>query len=291
MSWLQRIGFISVGIGLLCSVPLFVAGESEPTGATGGGASPPTVEGIVNRTNYVAYYQGTSGRANVSMVIRDSQGREQQRVFTILRKNVPPGGETDKADVSSHTGDQKFYVYFHRPSDVRKMVFMVWKNVGKDDDRWMYYPAYDLVKRIAASDKRVSFVGSDFFYEDVSGRSIEEDVHELAKTTETYYVLKNTPKKPDEVEFSYFTMWIHKATFVPVKIEYFDKQGEPYRVYQALKVETVQGYPTVVKSSMKDDRTKSETVIEYSDVKYEMDLPDEIFTERYLRRPPIEYLR
>lgn len=291
MSRLQRIGVCSVVLGLVGWISLLAAGEGETASATGGGASPPTVEDIVNRTNYVAYYQGTSGRANVSMTIRDSQGREQQRVFTILRKNVSPGGETEKDDASRQTGDQKFYVYFHRPSDVRKMVFMVWKNVGKDDDRWMYYPAYDLVKRIAASDKRVSFVGSDFFYEDVSGRSIEEDTHELARTTETYYVLKNTPKKPDEVEFSYFTMWIHKATFVPVKIEYFDRQGELYRVYQALKVETVQGYPTVVKSSMKDDRTKSETIIEYSDVKYELDLPDEIFTERYLRRPPIEYLR
>jgi hypothetical protein len=278
-------------LGLLGSATVFVAADSETPGTATETSPQITVDEIVNRTNYVAYYQGTSGRANVSMVIRDSQGREQQREFTILRKNVLPQKEAEKAGPSRHTGDQKFYVYFHRPADVRRMVFMVWKNVGKDDDRWMYYPAYDLVKRIAASDKRTSFVGSDFLYEDVSGRSIEEDAHELARTTETYYVLKNTPKKPDGVEFSSFTMWIHKTTFVPVKIEYFDKQGELYRVYQALKVETVQGYPTVVKSSMKDDRTKSETVIEYSDVKYEMDLPDEIFTERYLRRPPTEYLK
>jgi outer membrane lipoprotein-sorting protein len=151
-------------------------------------------------------------------------------------------------------------------------------------------PALDLVKRIAATDKRTSFVGSDFFYEDVSGRSITEDTHELLETTKNYYVLKNTPKHPESVEFSYFKMWIHRQTFIPVKTEYYNKQKEKYRVYEALKVDTIQGYPTVTKSRMKDLRTKGETVIEYSNVQYNIDLPDNIFSERYLRRAPKKYL-
>ena len=103
---------------------------------------------------------------------------------------------------------------------------MVWKHIKADDDRWLYLPALDLVKRIAASDERTSFVGSDFFYEDVSGRGLDEDVHELLETSDNYFVIKNTPKRPDDVEFSYYKMWIHKKTFLPIKTEYFDKTGE-----------------------------------------------------------------
>lgn len=241
---------------------------------------------IVEKTNQVAYYQGKDGRARVSMTITDSQERERKREFTILRFDEQPDESSDAV-----AGEQKFYIYFRRPADVNKMVFMVWKHVEGDDDRWLYLPALDLVKRIAATDERTSFVGSDFFYEDVSGRGIHEDDHELVKTTDNYYVLKNTPKQADAVEFSYFEMWVHRTTFLPTKIEYYDKKGEKYRVYEALGVETIQEYPTVVKSKMTDLRTGGNTVIEYNDVKYNVGLPDSIFTERYLRNPPREHLR
>jgi outer membrane lipoprotein-sorting protein len=168
---------------------------------------------------------------------------------------------------------------------------MVWKHVDRDDDRWLYLPALDLVKRIAASDERTSFVGSDFFYEDVSGRGVDEDTHELVKTTKNFYVLNNLPKNPTAVEFASYTAWIHRKTFIPVKIEYFDEGGKMYRVYEALKVEEKGGYPTVTQARIKNLRTQGETVITYSDVQYDIGLPEEIFTERYLRNPPKRYLR
>jgi len=272
-----------------CTVCVFTAAAvAGPAGRVQ--AADLSVNEIVQRTNRAAYYQGKDGRAQVSMTITDSQGRTRERQFTILRWDVP-AGEAVAEDKDSFCGDQKMYVYFDRPADVKKMVFMVWKHVDKDDDRWLYLPALDLVKRIAATDKRTSFVGSDFYYEDVSGRSIADDVHELEKTTENYYVLKNTPKEPDSVEFSYFRMWIHRQTFLPLTIEYFDKDGEKYREYKALDVKTVQDYPTVVKARMEDLQTKSTTVLEYSEVKYDIGLPEDVFTERYLRRAPRSYLR
>ncbi|NIP99627.1 MAG: outer membrane lipoprotein-sorting protein, partial [Nitrospinaceae bacterium] len=189
-------------------------------------ADAPAVETIVTRSNLAAYYQGKDGRAEVKMTITDAQGRQRHRNFTILRMDLEDGGQ------------QKFYVYFHRPADVRNTVFMVWKHPGEDDDRWLYLPGLDLVKRIAAGDKRTSFVGSHFFYEDVSGRHPEEDSHELTETTDRFYVLKNTPKNPGEVEFSHYRLWIDKSSFLPMKAEYYDKNGKKYRVVEALEVKT-----------------------------------------------------
>lgn len=239
----------------------------------------PTIDEIVERTNRVAYYQGDDGVARVAMTITDDQGRTREREFTILRANTDDKNE-----------EQKFYVYFHRPADVRETVFMVWKHVGSDDDRWLYLPALDVVKRIAASDERTSFVGSHFYYEDVSGRGIDEDVHELVETTDTYYVVKNTPKDRGAVEFDSFTMWIHKDTYIPVKIEY-ESGGEVYRVAETLGVEDVEGFKTVTKSRMRDLKSGGETTISYSDVDYNVGLPEDIFTERYLRRAPRTYIK
>ncbi|MEA1929155.1 MAG: outer membrane lipoprotein-sorting protein [Candidatus Auribacterota bacterium] len=279
--------FYLMGEVLLISLFAFnvsLAGENKDT-------APLSVDEIVNNTNRVAYYQAQDGKAQVSMEIKDKQGRTRNRQFSILRVDQPDPETPEGND--NYMGDQKFYIFFKRPADVNKMAFMVWKHADQDteDDRWLYLPALDLVKRISGTEKRTSFVGSDFFYEDVSGRNISEDIHELEKTTGDYYVLKNTPKDPSSVEFKYFTMWIHKDTFIPVKIEYFDKNGEKYREYTALGVDTIQGNPTVTKASMKNLKTGSETTISYKKVNYDIDLPDDIFTERYLRKPPRKYLR
>ena len=142
------------------------------------------VETIVSKANLVAYYQGQDGKAKVKMTITDKKGRSRIREFIILRKDTKDGG------------DQNYYVYFLKPADVRKMVFMVHKHTDlkTDDDRWLYLPSLDLVKRIAASDKRTSFVGSDFLYEDISGRSLVLDDHELISDEGDVYKIKNTPK-------------------------------------------------------------------------------------------------
>lgn len=256
--------------------------------ATAGAQSPaPGVDEIVAKANHAAYYQGKSGRARVAMSIKDAQGRERTREFTILRLDLEPAGDTS----DTFAGDQDFYVYFERPADVNKTAYLVHKHVGSDDDRWLFLPGLNLVKRIAASDKRTSFVGSDFFYEDVSGRGTDADTHELAETSATYYVLKNTPKDPKSVEFASYKMWVHKATFIPVKAEYYDAKGEKIREAQALEVQTIQGFPTVTKSEMKDLRTGSTTTITYSKVEYNVDLTEDVFTERYLRNPPRAQLR
>ena len=149
----------------------------------------PSVEDIISKANLAAYYAGDDGRSDVVMTIKDSQGRTRTREFVILRRDVKDGGE------------QKFYVYFKKPSDVRKMVFMVHKHIDRDDDRWMYLAKLDLVKRIAGSDKRTSFVGSDFFYEDVSGRGVDEDVHELVEETDKHFVIKNTSQRHTQQSF------------------------------------------------------------------------------------------
>ena len=195
---------------LVCSTVLFAANDPNvPEKIT-------DVETIVNKANLVAYYQGRDGKAKVKMTITDKKGQSRIREFIILRKDVKDGG------------DQKYYIYFLKPADVRKMVFMVHKHtdIKKDDDRWLYLPGLDLVKRIAASDKRTSFVGSGFLYEDISGRNLAEDTHELIETTDKYYVVKNVPKKPDTVEFSYFIVSIDRKTFVPMKMEFYDKKDK-----------------------------------------------------------------
>ena len=249
-------------------------------GIGGAFASDVDVDAIVRQASEAAYYQGKDGKAKLSMTITDGQGRERQRELTILRR-----------DDDEENGNQKFYVYFERPSDVKGTTFLVWKNALGADERWLYLPALDLVKRIAATDERTSFVGSHYFYEDVSGRSPEEDKHELLEETDDYYVLKSVPKNPDSVEFASYTSWVHKPTFLAVKIEYKNEQDETYRTYEAIDVQQIEGYYTVMEGRLTDNRIGGYTTLKGKGIDYDLELEESLFQERSLRTPPRRQLR
>lgn len=236
------------------------------------------VDDIVSRANMAAFYQGTDGRAETRMTIVDSQGRKQLRQFTILRRTVEQGG------------DQDFLVFFSRPADVRGTVFRVAKHVGGEDDRWLYLPGLDLVKRIASGDKRTSFVGSHFFYEDVSGRSLADDSHELVETTADHYVVRNVPLDASAVEFSEYTVWVRKDNFLPEKAEYLDKAGKLYRRVEALAIEEIDGHPTATRMQVSDLLNGGHTINEMRFISYDVGIPADVFSERSLRNPPREWL-
>lgn len=229
---------------------------------------------IVRRANLAAYYAGADGRAQVRMTITDAQGRQRLRELTILRRDIQDGG------------DQQYVVLFSRPADVRNTVFLVQKRVGRDDDRWLYLPSLDLVRRIAAGDKRTSFVGSHFLYEDVSGRSVEEDRHELVETTAAHYVVNNTPLVTGSVEFASWSVWIDKTTFLADKMEYADQGGAIFRRIEALEVKEIAGKPTVTRMQASDLRSGGASVAEFTSVEYDLGIPADVFTERTLRNPP-----
>ena len=234
---------------------------------------------IIKRANLASYYSGDDGSAEARMVIVDAQGNKQMRQFTILRQ-----------DIEDH-GDQNMLVFFSRPTDVSGTVFLVGKKVKSDDDRWLYLPALDLVKRISAGDKRTSFVGSHFYYEDVSGRNPNEDTYTLLESTGDSYVIKGEPKDPNSVEFAYLIANIDKEILMPIKVSYFDQNDKKLREMEVLKTQEISGFNTVMHSRITQFSDNSYTEMQFRNVKYNVGLPDTIFSERSLRNPPKNWIK
>ena len=247
------------------------------------GQEKPPVEGIVAKSHLVSYYSGDDMRAKVLMRLIRKEGSERIRELTMLRKDLKGGAE------------QNYFIYFHQPADVRGMTCDVEKYPQRDDDRWLFIPAINLVKRIAANDKRSSFVGSDFSYEDVSGREVEEDNHTLLREErldgKEVYVVKSVPKDERSADFSYKLSWIDKGSFVLWKEEYYDKRGDLYRVFTADEVKPVQGLLTTVKRTMKNVQTGHRTEVSFTEVRYNLGLSADLFSERSLRNPPRDLIQ
>ena len=116
----------------------------------------------------------------------------------------------------------------------------------------------------------------------------------LERIEESYAVGQGHELVSESVEFDSYTMWIHKATFIPVEVK-FEKGGVVYRTVNALKVEDVVGaggasYKTVTQSRMTDENIGGNTLLEYTSVQYDIGLEEETFTERFLRNPPRKHL-
>jgi outer membrane lipoprotein-sorting protein len=214
------------------------------------------------------------------MTLEDKRGKTRGRKFVMLRKDYGDGGE------------QKYYTYFLEPNDVRKTGFMVWKDPVEDDSRWIYVPAIDLVKRISSSDKGSSFVGSDFSYEDVSGRHWTDDDHVLVREEpldgKACWVIESTPKEEDA--FSKKISWIGKEDRLPLKEEYYDSKDRLERVFEAKKIEVVDGFPTMTLRTMTNVRKNHKTTVEFGEIEYDIGIDDDVFTERRLKNPPRDVL-
>jgi outer membrane lipoprotein-sorting protein len=235
---------------------------------------------IIAKSQAVFYYQAEDLKASVSMRLINQDGKERQRKLIMIRKNLK-------------NNEQKYFMYFEEPQDVRGMAFMVHKLPDKDDLRWLFIPALKMVRRIAASDRRSSFVGSDFTYEDISGRDLNSDTHKLIKREiidgVNCFVIESIPKEKDE--FSRKLSWIDESNFLPHKEEYYNVKGELYKFFSAQGIKEIDGFSTITKRVMKDIKTGHSTEVVFESIKYNMGIEDTLFEERNMQNPPRRYLK
>ena len=75
-----------------------------------------------------------------------------------------------------------------------------------------------------------------------------------------------------------------------MEINFFKTNGDNYRRVEAVKIEDIQGHPTVVRSKVSDLQTGGYTLMEFRNITYDLGLDDDVFSERSLRNPPQQWL-
>lgn len=201
-------------------------------------------------------------------------------------------GDTRVRQIKQFTkemGDmEKSVMYFISPADVKNTSFMNWSyDSDKNDDQWIYLPAIRKIKRISSDSKSDYFMGSDFTYDDLGDRKVDQDNHTILKEEtidgNNYYVIQSIPKD-DEYMYSRTITWINKDNFVGLKKEFYDEDDELLKILSVEKTQTIDGIIIITKSVMENVQKDHKTIMELSNVELNTGLSDSKFTDRMMMR-------
>ena len=248
------------GVMILIAATLVAAQAAAITGKE-------VAQHVYNRDN------GNSVHALVEMVLTDKNGDTNNRI-------VEGWGMDNDQDL------QRAVIVFHRPASVQGTRFLLVENQNRDDDQWIYLPALQRVRRIAASEGGQSFMGTDYTYDDLKTRQVDDDTHSLLReeTLDGFdcYVVQSVPKDLGNAQYSKRIQWVDRQSWVPVKMELYDKDGTLEKVNRVEELKKVQDYWTPMKSIMENVQSGHATTITIQKILYNENLPQGMFSTRFL---------
>ena len=243
-------------------------------------AADPTAEEIMEKAVKAIKLDGAESIA--TLIIFDAKGNKRVRKTASVSKLYDKGLT------------EKRIIRFLTPADVKGTSLLTFDYENKTDDMWLYLPALRKTRRIVASEKAKSFMGSEFSYADITPPKVEDFTHKITKTEKAggvdCWVIESVPKSEDIAEengFSKKISHIGKPDFMIRKSVYYDLDDELHKELNTLKVEEVDKVnhrfrPMHMVMLNKQNKRRSEMKIEKHQLR--ADIPDEYFTTRYLER-------
>jgi outer membrane lipoprotein-sorting protein len=203
--------------------------------------------------------------------------------------------ETDgESKLIAGTTDNRRLVNFLSPSDIRGTKTLLIEHSAAEDDMWIYLPAMKKVRRLVASNKKDSFVGTDFSYGDVIGYKVEEWSHKLLREENAAgrdcYVIESAPKSPQiaaDTGYSKRISWVDRESFVALRAEIYDLNGQLLKKLAAEEVQKVDATNNryqPMKLTAENVQTGHKTIIEFKNFKANVGIGDDVFTARSLDR-------
>lgn len=187
--------------------------------------------------------------------------------------------------IGSH-GNSKAILRFTSPPEVKGVALLVVNHPDRASDQWMWTPALERDRRIALQDRSARFFGTDFSFEDLEERDIDQFSYDLAGQEswdgQPCWKLESKPNQKKSSQYTSSQLWIRKDNYVVIHIEHYKKQNVVRRIEYS-DVENVQGIWTPKKIEITDVQRKSTTVMKIEDLKYNLAMQDSDFTVEALR--------
>jgi len=213
--------------------------------------------------------------AGLTMVLRDRQGRESIRQMRFKVLEVPGDG------------DKSLFV-FDQPRDVQGTALLTHAHANTQDDQWLYLPALERVKRISASTRAGSFMGSEFSYEDMSAPEVEEFTYRYLRDEPcgelTCTVTEQFPMD-EKSGYSRKIIWQDTGELRTWKMELYDRRDSHLKTLTFADYELyLDRFWRAGEQTMVNHLTGASTVLHWTDFQFGSGLEDGEFTQTALRR-------
>ena len=210
------------------------------------------------------HYEGT-------LTVTDSRGKQTEKQWTYDR-------------MGSH-GASKSVLRFTEPAEVRGVALLVVNHRDRASDQWMWIPELGRDRRVALQDRSTRFFGTDFTFEDLEERDVDQYTYRLLAEENIDGVpawkIESKPKKSSQYTHSY--VWIRKTDHAFARIENY-KGNQLVRELTYSDIRPVQNIPTAHKMEMHDLGRKSRTSMTMEKLQYNVPAKEEEFTLQSLRR-------
>jgi outer membrane lipoprotein-sorting protein len=187
-------------------------------------------------------------------------------------------------------GNSKTLARFTDPPEVRGVGLLSINEGGTADRQWLYTPAIQRVRRIAAQERRQRFIGTDFTNEDMAERVLDDFTYKLLGEGEVIderktYKIEARPVSPDKSQYSYIYLWVPQDAPYTVLAEMYDKQGQKQRVMKASNLEKISGIWVARRVEVSTPADGTKTILTLEDVRFNTGLKEDMFTQQALERP------
>jgi len=212
-------------------------------------------------------YTGEDSCANMQMILINSQGNKRVRTMKLWTLNE---------------GKKRFtLIRFYSPADIAGTAFLDESEGNGQDIQHLYLPALGRARRISGRLKTHRFVNSDFTYEDLERHYPDNYVNIILGIGkykgQKCWKLESIPKPNIYSQYSKYISWI-TPYLLPVKIDYYGKNGKLIKTYRAIKWGKTQNIWTIYDGVMKDLVAKHSTELIINKIRYNIGLDKTIFS-------------
>jgi len=207
--------------------------------------------------------------------------------MTILTSSGTP--RTFEYESWSKDHGEKNLIKYISPSRVKGQATLM---LNHADDIWVFFPRTQRVRKLATHAKKQKMEGSDFSYEDMgSGNSFIEDFTALRLKDEKKegtdcYKVEMTRNPESNLSYSRMIMWVSKENYIPLVIDYYDEKDPDYHLKTLIQsdIEVIDKIPTARQIVMYNKVDNTRTSMTMTDIRYNIPLEDEMFTERGMKK-------
>jgi hypothetical protein len=230
---------------------------------------------------------------NARQIVGEAQRRtdaRSQRYEGLLQVFDAKGKVTDKRwtfeRLGSH-GDSKSVLRFTAPAEVKGVALLVVNHPDRASDQWMWTPAIERDRRIALQDRSTRFFGTDFSFEDLEERDVNQFDYSMAGDDTVdgapCWKVASTPREAKSSQYTRSFVWVRKDNYALARIENFVKE-QVVRRLSYTDIQNVQGIWTARQLEMADLRRASRTRLTLEKLEYNAPFKDDDFTLQAIRR-------